>query len=533
MQDVELIREIPSLAVPNGNSAVAADLLNRQRAAVVLSTNRVFVGLLLFEWLAAVVVAVQLHQPGATSVQAHVWTAVVVGALLAGLPTAAVHFGSSRAATRHIVAACQVAFSGLFIHLTGGHAETHFHIFASLAFLAFYRDPWVLLTATAVALADTLLVGVYMPLSVFGTPRPRFWLLFEHSFWALFEDFFLVIGMRTLEKANHEAAKDKVRELNGYRIVRLIGSGGMGDVLLAEHRLLKRPCAIKLVRQDRVRDPQTLARFEREVQTMAQLSHPNTVTIYDYGHLEDGTFFYVMEYVPGLTLADVVTTRGPLSPERVVFLLRQVCGALAEAHSIGFVHRDIKPENILICNQGAIQDTVKLIDFGLVQRVEAEDNDHRLTSDGAILGTPAYMSPEQASGDKIGPGSDIYSLGLVAYFMLTAELPFQGKNPLAQLSARLKLDPASPSRARADMPADLEGVLVRATRRDPADRFADAQAFRKALGKCTCAGKWDDDSARGWWQVVDSGAVAPVDAASLAAHNELVRSPTVDDPSVT
>src|SRR5262249_40413186 len=159
--------------------------------------------------------------------------------------------------------------------------------------------------------------------------------------------------------------------------------------------LLRRPCAIKLIRPDRAGEPKHLLRFEREVQTTATLTHPNTVQIFDYGHAEDGTFYYVMEYLPGLTLEQLVKEHGPLPPARAIHFLRQVLGALREAHAIGLIHRDIKPGNVMVCERGGWHDTAKLLDFGLVMPPGQGQVSEKLTQDGAIAGTPAYMSPEQ------------------------------------------------------------------------------------------------------------------------------------------
>src|SRR5262249_37677439 len=182
-----------------------------------------------------------------------------------------------------------------------------------------------------------------------------------------------------------------------YGLVEPLGKGGMGEVYLAEHRMLKRPCAVKLIRPEQAGDPHVLARFEREVQMTARLSHWNTVEIYDYGRAEDGTFFYVMEYLPGLSLDDLLQRYGPLPAERVIHILRQACQGLREAHSIGLIHRDIKPGNIFAAQRGGLFDVVKLLDFGLVKPV-AEISAARLTQEGGISGTPLFMSPEQARG---------------------------------------------------------------------------------------------------------------------------------------
>src|SRR5437763_6726167 len=199
--------------------------------------------------------------------------------------------------------------------------------------------------------------------------------------------------IRALYEEVHEA-----RRMGHYRLKDVLGFGGMGAVCLAEHVLLRRPCAIKVIRPDQAGDPRTLIRFEREVQATATLTHWNTVEIFDYGHTEDGTFYYVMEYLPGMNLEDLVEQHGPMPPERAVHFLRQVCQALREAHSIGLIHRDIKPSNIFACERGKVYDVAKLLDFGLVKGVGTEGDKVKLTRDGAFTGSPAFMSPEQALG---------------------------------------------------------------------------------------------------------------------------------------
>ena len=202
----------------------------------------------------------------------------------------------------------------------------------------------------------------------------------------------------------------------------------MGEVYLAEHQLLKRPCAIKLIRPDRAGDPRALARFEREVRTTARLSHPNTVEIYDYGRTEDGTFYYVMEYLSGLSLADLVERHGPLPPGRAIYLLRQACGALAEAHAAGLVHRDLKPANIFAARRGGLHDVAKLLDFGLVLPTAEPVAPPSSAGTATIAGSPLYMAPEQATGDaRPDARSDLYGLGAVAYYLLTGRAPFEGR----------------------------------------------------------------------------------------------------------
>lgn len=180
-----------------------------------------------------------------------------------------------------------------------------------------------------------------------------------------------IVGVRTMRILRFEAFE--ARQLGQYHLRRLIGRGGMGEVYLAEHRLMRRPCAIKVIQADRVGDPRALARFEREVRSIARLSHWNSVDIFDYGHTADGTFYYVMEYLPGLSLQQLVDLHGPISTGRAIYLLRQVCDALSEAHQAGLVHRDIKPANIFAAERGGQFDVAKLLDFGLAKPVMESD----------------------------------------------------------------------------------------------------------------------------------------------------------------
>lgn len=196
----------------------------------------------------------------------------------------------------------------------------------------------------------------------------------------------------------HTARREtfKARQFGQYRLRERLGGGGMGEVFRAEHMLLKRPCAIKLIKAANEANAAAIAQFEKEVRTTARLTHWNTVEIYDYGHTDDGTFYYVMELLSGLSLEDLVAKHGPLPPERAVHFLRQVCGALQEAHSAGLIHRDIKPANIFAAQRGGVYDVAKLLDFGLVKQ-GGDEPDGKMARRGLVSGTPLYMAPEQAS----------------------------------------------------------------------------------------------------------------------------------------
>ena len=254
----------------------------------------------------------------------------------------------------------------------------------------------------------------------------------------------IIFGASRIESLRREVLA--ARRLGQYQLKELLGKGGMGEVYRAEHLLLRRPCAIKLIRPEQAGDPNNLLRFEREVQATATLTNWHTVEIYDYGHAADGTFYYVMEYLPGLTLDELVSRHGPLPPQRVVHLLRQLCIALREAHAIGLIHRDIKPGNIIVGDRGGMSDVAKLLDFGLVRVPDPAGADQKLTQTGSLVGTPTYMAPEQAAGDEDLDGrTDIYSLGAVAYFLLTGRPPFVGKTALQVLAAHLHDAPPRPS----------------------------------------------------------------------------------------
>jgi eukaryotic-like serine/threonine-protein kinase len=311
---------------------------------------------------------------------------------------------------------------------------------------------------------------------------------------------FAIFGAHRIEVLRQEAVQ--ARRLGQYQLLKRLGAGGMGEVYLAEHVLLRRPCALKLIRADRVGDVNNLRRFEREVQITATLTHPHTVQVFDYGHAEDGTFYYVMEYLPGLTLEQLVKDNGPLPPARAIHLLRQVCGALREAHAIGLIHRDIKPGNVMVCERGGVHDTAKLLDFGLVIPVRGSPESDRLTQEGAITGTPAYMSPEQAGGqDDLDARSDIYSLGALTYFLLTGQPPFAGRSAVKMLAAHLYEQPAPMTNRRVDMPPELEAIVLRCLAKNPADRFHDVRSLETALTECDTVKEWTDDDAAEWWQL--------------------------------
>jgi serine/threonine-protein kinase len=254
----------------------------------------------------------------------------------------------------------------------------------------------------------------------------------------------------------HERAREAL-QLGQYTLEEKIGQGGMGEIYRARHAMLRRPTAVKLLLGGG--SEEQLRRFEKEVQLTARLTHPNTISIYDYGRTPDGVFYYAMELLEGMTLEELVEQHGPLPPGRAIHFLKQVCGALNEAHLSGLIHRDIKPANVFVCRRGAIADFIKVLDFGLVREVAREQNVN-LSNLNVVVGTPLYMSPESiVAPDSVDAATDIYALGAVAYFLLTGEPPFTGHTVVEVCMRHMHSMPPPPSE-RAAVPADLEQVIL-------------------------------------------------------------------------
>ncbi|MEN1679634.1 MAG: serine/threonine-protein kinase [Planctomycetota bacterium] len=304
-------------------------------------------------------------------------------------------------------------------------------------------------------------------------------------------------GVRTINTLRRQVFE--ARELGQYRLKQKLGAGGMGEVYLAEHRLMKRPCAVKVIRPEKAGDAKILARFEREVQSTAKLSHWNSIDIYDYGSTEDGTFYYVMEYLPGHNIGELVGEYGSMPPARAAYLMDQVCAALAEAHSYGLVHRDIKPANIFCAYRGGEFDVAKLLDFGLAKPT-FEGGDASLTQEGAITGSPLFMSPEQATGEREADArSDIYSLGAVLYYLVTGRPPFDYQQTVKVIIAHASEAVTPPREVNPDLPLALEDVILRCLEKDPDDRFQDVGQLKAAIRDLDLADEWSGEHARQWW----------------------------------
>ena len=291
----------------------------------------------------------------------------------------------------------------------------------------------------------------------------------------------------------------EARRLGQYVLERKIGEGGMGEVYRARHGMMRRPTAIKLLRPDRAAEVD-LRRFEREVQLTARLTHPNTITIFDYGRTHDGVFYYAMELLDGATLQRIVAVAGAQPAGRVVRILTMVCGALTEAHAIGLIHRDIKPANIMLCTQGGERDVVKLLDFGLVKEFEV-GRDVTLTGASMIVGTPQYMAPESILAPEHGgrPYRHLRRRGgrvLPARGQSMSSMASRSWRSAASTSTR---NPTPLSARGLAIPAELEAVVLACLNKDPGRRPQSAPELRRRVEACPVE-PWDDDKALAWWR---------------------------------
>lgn len=312
----------------------------------------------------------------------------------------------------------------------------------------------------------------------------------------------VIYGLRERAREAHE--------LGLYVLGERIGSGGMGAVYRARHAFLRRPTAVKLLTTGHAGES-TISRFEREVQRTAALSHPNVVSIYDFGRSPDGAFYYAMELLDGVDLQRVVVESGPQPASRVVHLLRQAAAGLAEAHRRGLVHRDVKPANLIVCRHPRRHDLVKVVDFGLVKEVEGASPDATESASVTLIGTPAYLAPESITDRaRAGASVDIYALGAVAYFLLTGTPPFDGGSVVEICGKHLYADVEPPSaRLGAPVPSPLEALVLACLAKKPEDRPPSVEALSAALDRCG-VGPWTREDARAFW----AGRGGPVPAAS-------------------
>ncbi len=301
-----------------------------------------------------------------------------------------------------------------------------------------------------------------------------------------------------------KAVKDS-QKLGQYTLEKKLGEGGMGVVYRASHAMLRRPTAVKLLLPDRA-GKEALIRFEREVRRTAMLTHPNTVTVFDYGRTTEGVFYYAMELLEGANLDEIVEVDGPQPEERVIYLLEQALGSLAEAHDAGLIHRDVKPGNILVVDRGGMSDLVKVVDFGLVKDVGpkaivGEESAIALTMANTITGTPLYLAPETLiAPESVDARADLYALGAVGYWLLTGSHVFSGNSIVEVCAHHLHTAPEPPSvRLNAPVSADFESLLLACLAKRPEDRPASAHVLLERLRACSAAGLWTNARAAQWW----------------------------------
>lgn len=317
--------------------------------------------------------------------------------------------------------------------------------------------------------------------------------------------------------ASATRAREVARELGSYRLVELLGQGGMGEVWRAEHGMLARSAAIKLVRNQRA-EPSELdsvadarERFAREAKATAALTSPHTVSLYDYGVTADGTLYYAMELLQGVNLECLVERFGPVSPARAIYLLRQVCESLEEAHCAGLVHRDIKPANIMACQLGGRVDFVKVLDFGLVRSFMAPEQDALVTDADHVLGTPAFMAPELATKpDQVDGRADLYALGCLAYWLVTGRLVFEQPTVAAVIGDHIFAKPLPPQeKASQAIPGALEDLILECLAKQPQDRPGSAKEVHRRLGEIRVLVPWGQQRAHAWWRARMKDLMAP------------------------
>jgi eukaryotic-like serine/threonine-protein kinase len=318
--------------------------------------------------------------------------------------------------------------------------------------------------------------------------------------------FLVVIPVKIIHRLGQQVRR--ARELGSYRLEEPLGKGGMGEVFRATHQMLARPAAVKLIRSEIIGSSTPAAarviteRFRREAEAAASLRSPHTISLYDFGVANDGTFFLVMELLDGLDLETLVERYGPVNPERTVYLLRQVCASLAEAHTRGLVHRDIKPSNIFTCRMGLDVDFVKVLDFGLVKAMGDGDREATmLTAPDSTTGTPAYIAPEMVRGDRVADHRvDIYTLGCVGYWLLTGRLVFQAPNAIQLLYQHANGTPVAPSqRSELEIPAALDRVILACLAKFPEDRPQSALELSRLLATAVPDSSWNQERAHRWW----------------------------------
>ena len=303
-----------------------------------------------------------------------------------------------------------------------------------------------------------------------------------------------------------EQVLDSSLRVGSYNLIERLGSGGMGDVWLARHQLLARPAAIKIVREPEIGGGDEghvrRQRFAREAQVTSELQSPHTVQLYDFGITDAGNFYYVMERLRGMDLQRMVERHGPVPVERAVFMLRQACLSLSEAHTLGLVHRDVKPANLFACRLGHEYDFIKVVDFGVVSR-HSRPAQSQITTVGTVLGTPAYLAPELVSGGHSFDGrADLYALGCVAFWLLTGRPPFEGVDTFSVLLHHANTPPPPPSSMSEEIiPPEMDAIVLDCMAKDTSRRPANAEALSERLARVPLRAEWTEKRARMWWEL--------------------------------
>jgi serine/threonine protein kinase len=353
------------------------------------------------------------------------------------------------------------------------------------------------LVVSLVAVLPTIVVTYYLGVKADASTASMIGRITYVSTWSA-----VAVALSTLASRVIFGLEEKVREarqLGQYTLAERIGAGGMGIVYRAHHAMLRRPTAVKVLPPEKM-GRNNLMRFEREVQLTSQLTHPNTVAIYDYGRTPEGLFYYAMEYLQGCTLNELVELCGPLPPARVAFIIQQAAGSLAEAHRIGLIHRDIKPDNILVCDRGGWCDMVKVLDFGLVKDI-GSDVDPALSRANTIIGTPLYLAPEAITApETVSAASDLYALGAVAYYLLTGRHVFGGDTLVEICLHHISTPPIPPSVVLGrKLPSVIEELTLACLAKAPEGRPNSAEEIEQLLSQADLQEPWTQAQARAWW----------------------------------
>jgi serine/threonine-protein kinase len=357
---------------------------------------------------------------------------------------------------------------------------------------------WVTSLAAIGLLALASPLASRCEVDIFGNPAlPYLGTMLGVAMWWSMVVALATLASRVIYGLRKEA--DIARQYGQYTLVDKIGEGGMGVVYRAQHRLLRRPTAVKLLPPERA-GARAIERFEREVQLTAQLTHPNTVTIFDYGRTPGGTFYYAMELLDGETLQDIVEATGPMPPSRALHVLVQVAGALVEAHGRGLIHRDIKPANIMLCTQGGIADVAKVLDFGLAQDLRLGGSAAVTTITGLVAGTPQYLAPETlAKPDAMSTPADIYAFGGVAFWLLTGRAVYEGDTIVEVCAKHMHSPvPSVADRCGEVLPNGLDELVAACLAKSPATRPT-ARELVERLRECM-VDTWGEAEAAEWWR---------------------------------